>query len=314
MPDSKEIRVGIIGLDTSHAPAFAKLLNKPDNAEVEHCPVVAAYPHGSPDIESSVSRVPEYTAVFRELGVSIVDSIDALVEQVDAVLLETNDGRPHLKQVLPAVKAAKPVFIDKPIAGSLEDCLAIFEAAAHYQVPIFSSSSLRYTTSTQDLARGAFGSVLGCDTYGPCPLEQTHPDLFWYGIHGVETLFTIMGLGCQTVTRVSTEDTDMAVGTWDDGRLGSFRGIRSGKADYGGNAFTEDQIIALGPHEGYRPLVVQIVKFFRSGQVPVSREETVEIFAFMEAADESKRCGGVPVAIEDVLQKSRAKVEPMTFD
>lgn len=306
----KELRAGVIGLDTSHVIAFCKAFNDPDVKEdLAHCKVVAAYPKGSPDIESSTKRVPEYTAKVKELGVEIVDSIDELLKRVDVVLLETNDGRPHLEQVLPVLKAGKPVFIDKPIAGTLTDAVAIFDAAKKYNVPVFSSSSLRYSEGAQALRNGKVGDILGCEAYSPCHLEPTHPDFFWYGIHGVETLFTVMGTGCQSVCRAaSTADFDVAVGTWNNGRVGTFRGIRAekGASGYGGTAFGTKGIAPIGPYDGYRPLAVEIVKFFRTGVSPVSVEETLEIYAFMEAADESKRQGGIPVKLETVLEKARA--------
>lgn len=302
---NRNIRVGIIGLDTSHAIAFAKLLND-ENAppELSACRVVAAYPKGSPDIESSVSRVPGYTKDIKRLGVQIVPSIEALLEKVDAVLLETNDGRPHLEQIRPVLAAKKPVFIDKPVAGSLADAIAIYREAEAAGVPIFSSSSLRYTPGAQEIRHGEIGRVIGCDAYSPCALEATHPDLFWYGIHGVETLFTIMGTGCETVTRASTPGTDLVVGTWSDGRIGTFRGLREGKRGYGGTAFGEKENRSIGDYAGYRPLVVEIVKFFRTGKAPVEAKETLEIYAFMEAADESKRRGGTPVTVAEVIEKA----------
>lgn len=301
-----KLRVGVIGLDTSHCVAFTKLLNDPEAApEIAGCPVVAAYPKGSPDIQSSVSRVPGYTEEMKALGVEIVDSIDALIEKVDVVLLETNDGRPHLEQALPVLKAKKPVFIDKPIAGSLVDAVAIFAAAKEFGTPVFSSSSLRFAPGAQAIRNGEIGDVLGCDAYSPAPTEPTHPDLYWYGIHGVETLFTVMGAGCEEITRVHSPDMDVVVGRWSDGRLGTFRGIRKGKSGYGGTAFGSKAIQAVGPYGGYRPLVVEIVKFFRSGNPPVSEEETLQIYAFMSAADVSKENGGKPVKIADVLQEAR---------
>lgn len=308
--DAKPIRVGIIGLDTSHAPAFAKLLND-ENAspELANCRVVVAYPHGSADIESSVSRIPRYTEEVGGLGVEIVDSIDALIEQVDCVLLETNDGRPHLEQVFPVLRAGKPVFIDKPITASLEDAYAIFMLAKHFDTPVFSSSSLRFSEGVQAVRNGSVGRVTGCDSYSPCSLEATHPDLFWYGIHGVELLFTAMGAGCQSVVRTQTEGTDIVVGTWEDGRVGTFRGIRNGKSGYGGTAYGTDGISTLGKFDGYRPLVVEIVKFFRTGQVPVEPEETLDLYAFMAAADVSKEKGGVLVSIEAVKAEAMAQAE-----
>jgi hypothetical protein len=308
----KALRAGIIGLDTSHAVAFTEILNDPKAGEdVSGCRIVAAYPKGSPDIKSSTERVPAFTQKVIDLGVEIVGSIEELVQKVDVVFLETNDGRPHLEQVLPVLKAAKPVFIDKPIAGSLTDAVAIFDAARQYKTPVFSSSSLRYVSSAQAIRGGKIGEVKGCDAYSPCPLEDTHPDFFWYGIHGVETLFTVMGTGCESVTRVSTPAIDLAAGVWKGGRVGTFRGIRTteggGKADYGGTAFGTGGIQPLGTYEGYRPLVVEIVRFFRSGKPPVTAEETLEIYAFMEAADESKRQGGKPVTLESVLARARTE-------
>jgi len=304
--EPKVIRVGMIGLDTSHCLAFAKLLNmKDDKQYVPGCKLVGVYPKGSPDIQSSVTRVPKYTEEIQKYGVKIVDDLDELVAQVDAILLETNDGRPHLEQIIPALKAGLPVFIDKPIAGSLTDAVAIFELSRHYKTPLFSSSSLRYSTGAQALRNGSLGEITGCSTYSPASLEKTHPDLFWYGIHGVEMLFTVMGPGCKSITRAHSKDFDLVTGTWEDGRIGTFRGIRSGGSGYGGIAFGTKGISPVGKYDGYRPLAVEFVKFFQTREVPISEQETLEIYAFMEAADESKRQGGVPVTLESVLKKAR---------
>ena len=306
----KELRVGIIGLDTSHAIAFTKALNDPHaKPDIAHCRVVAAYPKGSPDIVSSTSRVPKYTKQVQAMGVEIVDSIPALLKKVDVVLLETNDGRPHLEQVLPVLKARKRVFIDKPIAGSLTDAVAIFAAARHYRVPIFSSSSLRYGRATQAVRHGSIGEIITCDTHSPCHLEKTHPDLFWYGIHGVESLFTVMGTGCVSVRRTeSNADRETVVGIWKGDRTATFHGYHKfpkGVSSYGGTAIGTKGKATVGKYDGYRPLVVQIVKFFRSGKPPVTADETLEVYAFMEAADESKRQKGKAVTLESVLDKAR---------
>lgn len=299
----KLIRIGIIGLDTSHVPAFTKEFNRTPASDpaLEGFQVVAAYPHGSADIESSVSRIPKYTKEVKELGVEVVDSIADLLDRVDVVLLETNDGRPHLEQALQVFRAGKPVFIDKPVASNLAEVVAIFRAAERFGVPMFSSSSLRYSEGPQAIRDGKYGEVLGCSSHSPCELEKSHVDLFWYGIHGVEMLYTCMGKGCQTVTHTSTDDFELAVGVWDDGRIGTFRGIRDGKSGYGGIAYGANEIGEIGSYDGYRPLVFQIGKFFRSHQSPIDPQETIELYAFMQAASDSKRAGGIPVKIADVM-------------
>lgn len=303
--EEKSRKIGMIGLDTSHCIAFTKALNSPNaGAEFSGYKVVAAYPFGSRDIASSVERIPGYTEEVKKLGVKIVHSLAELIAEADVVMLETNDGRLQLEQAIPVIKAGKPMFIDKPMTASLSEAIVIFEAAKKYKVPLFSCSSLRYITGMEEVISGKIGRVTGADTYSPAKLEKTHPDLFWYGIHGVETLFTAMGTGCKLVVRASSEDTDLVVGTWDDGRIGTFRGIRKGKADYGGTVFGEKGISVLGNYAGYNPLLVQIVNFFRTGVIPVREEETLQILAFMEAADLSKVSGGAPVAMESVLRKA----------
>lgn len=295
------IKIGIIGLDTSHAPAFAKYFNLTDKSG--NFRVVAAYPHGSKDIESSVSRIPKYTEEVKTYGVQIVDSIKNLLQMSDVVLLETNDGRLHKEQAFEVIDARKPVFIDKPIAASLSDVLAIYNKAKQMDVPVFSASSLRYMKTVQQVRyKNAIGNVLAADTFSPATLEPHHPDLFWYGIHGVEILFTVMGPGCESVTRFSEAHMDVVVGLWTDGRIGTFRGMRAGKHDYGGTAFGSNGNMVLGPFDGYDELAVKIAEFFTSKKSPVDDRETLEIYAFMEAADVSKRKGGVSVTLKDVMK------------
>jgi len=259
-----------------------------------------------PDNETSASRVGEYTRTLSEKwGVEIVNDIPALVAKVDAILLESVDGRPHLEQLKPVLAAKKPVYIDKPLAGSLKDAREIVRLVKESGVPCFSASSLRFWPTVAKL-KGAdsVGKILGVDAYSPCHLEAHHPDLYWYGVHGVETLFTLMGPGCETVTRVSTPGYDVVVGKWKDGRVGTFRGIREGAGGYGATVFGSKRIQASVPVDGslYKSLVEEIVRFFRTGKAPVSLDETLEIFTFMSAADESKKRGGQPVSLADLKE------------
>jgi predicted dehydrogenase len=217
-----------------------------------------------------------------------------MCKDVDAVLLESVDGRPHLAQVKPVLQAGKPVYIDKPMAASLKDVLEIFRLAREAKVPVFSASSLRYGKDTQAVRNGSIGKVTYAETYSPYHLEPHHPDLFWYSVHGVESLFTVMGPGCQTVQRQKTPDGKLeVVGTWSGGRKGIYREDEK----YRGLAKGEKGEAPVGSYDGYDPLVAAIMKFFQTGVAPVPPEETIEIMAFMEAADESKNQGGAPVKI-----------------
>lgn len=306
-----ELRIGMIGLDTSHCIEFTRRFN--DATDKNHVPggkVVAAFKGGSKDIEGSWSRVEGYTKQLQEkYGVKIVDTIEELCEQVDVVMLESVDGRPHLQQAIPVFKAKKTLFIDKPVAGTLADAIQIFRLAKENDVPCFSSSSLRYYPGLVELKNANVGEIKGAISTGPAHLEPHHPDLFWYGIHPTEALFTIMGTGCETVVRTATTDTDVVTGVWRGGKVGTLRGLRNAKEPYRVTLFGSKDVLDQKPGGDYTPFLKEVMKFFQTGVAPVSPAETIEIFAFMEAADESKRQGGCPVKISDVMKKAETTIK-----
>jgi predicted dehydrogenase len=310
------IRVGLIGLDTSHAVAFTELLN--DESRADHVPgarVVAAFKGGSPDIEASRSRIEKFTAEVRDTWhVELVDSIEALVQHVDAVLLTSVDGRVHLEQARPVIATGKPLFVDKPFTASVRDAIEIARLARERNAPVFSSSSLRFADDVQAIKKDPrLGRVLGAITWGPAELEPHHPDLFWYGVHAVEMLYTYMGPGCERLTRTSSEEADVVVGHWTDGRIGVVRGERGGSYAFGRAVFGPKAVLtepdpsvmrAIPPkRSSYYGLMTAIVEFFRTRQAPVPLDETIEIMAFMEAADLSKSRDGASVELAEVMPR-----------
>ena len=300
----KNMKIGIIGLDTSHSTAFTELINSgSDETFSKGFRVVAAYPYGSKTIQSSYKRIPEYIEKVKAHGVEIVSSIADLLDKVDCVLLETNDGRLHLEQAIEVFKAGKICYIDKPIGATLGEAIAIYEMAEKYNIPIFSFSALRFTHQNQKLRNDELGKILGADCYSPHKVEPTHPDFGFYGIHGVETLYTIMGTGCKSVNRMSSDRGDVVVGCWKDGRIGTFRGITKGPQIYGGTAFTSKGTVTVGGYQGYKALLKQILTFFQTRVAPISKEETIEIFTFMKASNMSKEQDGKIITLKEAYQK-----------
>lgn len=298
-----ETRIGIIGTDTSHVVAFTRVLNDPANPE--HIPgfrVTAAVKGGSTDIASSRTRVDGYADEIRtKWGAAIVPDIPSLDGMVDAVLLESSDGRVHLEQARQAIVLHKPMFIDKPLASTLEDAREIARLAAQAKVPWFSASALRFGDL---VASVKMPDAIGFSVWGPGPMEEHHAlDLSWYGVHAVEMIYALMGTGCETVTRMSggtaEAGTDVIVGRWKDGRIGTVRVIRP-TSGYGAVAFGPKAIRpgrADVPPFSYVQLLKQIVRFFETGVPPVSNAETLETLAFMDAAQRSKQSGGQPARL-----------------
>ncbi|MBI5283113.1 MAG: Gfo/Idh/MocA family oxidoreductase [Candidatus Solibacter usitatus] len=293
-----DLRLGIVGTDTSHAVAFTSLLNDPNHKD--HLPgarVVAAYKGGSADLKESSGRVDKFAAEIQsKYGVEIVPDIATLLAKVDAVLLESVDGRTHLAQFREIAKGRKPVFIDKPLASTLEDARAIAQLARQSGIPWFSSSSLRFGDAMAGLKIDGLNGVVA---WGPGPLESHHQlDLTWYGIHTVEILYALLGTGCDEVTRTYSDDAEVVTGKWRDGRVGTIR-LHRPYSSFGAAVFAPKTFKATEKaiDAGYANLVREIMKFFQTGKPPVSEAETLELFSFMDAAQRSRAVGGAPVKL-----------------
>ncbi len=293
-----DFRLGIVGTDTSHVIAFTENFNNPAAKDhVAGARVVAAYKGGSQDVESSRTRVDKYAEeLHAKWNIEIVPDIPALCSKVDGVLLESVDGRIHLAQAKQVIAAHKPLFIDKPLSATLEDAREIARLAKEAGVPWFSTSSLRFGETAQSLKSP---DNKGATVWGPGPTEPHHYlDLSWYAIHATELLYTLLGPGCEEVSRVSTPDADVVVGRWKDGRIGSVRALRP-YSEFGAVAYRAKEIVQSDPKakDDYTGLIREIVKFFETGKPPVANEETLEIFAFMDAAQRSKEAGGKPARL-----------------
>lgn len=300
------IKVGMIGLDTSHVVAFTDILNNPKHKDhVPGCRVVAAYKGGSPDLKISADRLEGFTQRLKEkYGVEIVDSIEALVSRVDAVLLESVDGRPHLEQVRPVFAAKKRVFIDKPLTASLKDAAEIARLSRESGTPFFSASSARFHSGIRKLKTDAeLGGILGCEVHSSVSTIPHHPELSFYGVHGIEAVFALMGPGWESLRRVDAPGVDVVVARWKDGRVATYRGIRKGASDFGATVYGEKAVKTTMTEPGgggYANLVREIVKFFQTGVSPVSPEEMVEVMGFIDAADVSKQRGGQEVRFSEL--------------
>ena len=304
----KDVKAGMVGLDTSHAAAFAGVFRKHPEWRVK---LVAAFPEASKDMpKASVARCPKYTETLRKQGVQIVASMDELLKLVDAVLIESVDGRPHLRQARPAFKAGKLVFIDKPFTAGLADAREILKLSKEANVPFFSSSCVRFQPEIAKFRTApGVGKLTKAQGSSPMHIERHHPDLFWYGIHGVEALYTVMGRGCVSVKREAGDALDITTGKWKDGRVGVFRGVRKGNYKPLVKVWGSDGEAESKGGYNYNGLCEAIAKFFQTGRAPIDPLETLEMVEFMMAAQLSKDRGGAEVTLEEV-RKLTGAAEP----
>lgn len=320
--DKAPVKVGVLGVDNYQCVEFAQMYNNPKAAgDLAGLKVVAAYPDTpSEDIEDSIKWLPMWQKQIAAQGVKIVGSIDELLKECDAVMIMNVDGRKHRAQAETVLKAGKRLFIGRPMAAKLEDVAAIFKVAEQTKTPVWSSSQHRYSPGFIGMKNhDEVGKVIGCDVYGGCPMHPSHPDLTWHALHSIETLYAIMGPGVETVSCVSTPTTELITATYPDGRVGTYRGIKKGAPKYSATVFGDKGVSIAGiyghgvpvkgvvptndEYMGYKGIGIEMAKFFKGGPAPVSPAETLEIFAFIDAAHASRQKNGAPVRIREILDK-----------
>ena len=298
-------RVGIVDWDTSHVVQFTMRLNHVGElAEDQYIDsdyrVVAGVP-GTSEI-TAPDRLAEYHDKLTGWGVEVVDSVEQLVDMVDVVCVESQSGYVHLDRARPFIEAGIPTYIDKPFVINVEDGLKIKELAAKHGVPIFSSSSLRYAPEVVEAQHDAegVGSVVGAFAYSPASLHDKNPGLAHYGIHGVETLYALMGPGCVELSCISEEGGEVSTGRWADGRVASIRGTRAGKHAYGYTVWGDKGVRSeyISTTYIYRELLKKIVQMWETGTPDLELDETIEIAAFIAAAWESANNGGNVTKLE----------------
>ena len=296
---TKDLRAGILGTDTSHVPAFTGQFQSHPEWKIK---VVAAFKGGSPDLPTSADRVEGFAKTIQEkYGVEIVGSIEELLQKVDVVLLESVDGRPHLAQATPVLKAGKRLFIDKPLAASLEDARRIVQLSKETGTPFFSCSSYRFHPDIPRLRDNpGVGKVTKVQGSSPFSKLEFHPDLYFYGIHGVEALYVVMGTGCVSVSRKIEGGADITTGKWKDGRLGIYYGPAQGEKVPVIRIWGTEGTAESTGSGGYEGLVRAIAEFFHTGKPPVDPAETIELFEFMTAAQRSKERSGAEVPLAEL--------------
>jgi hypothetical protein len=304
-----EMKLAMIGLDTSHCEAFTGLLN--NEAAPFHIPgarVTRAYPGGSQAFSLSRDRVAGYTDLLRDrFGVTMCGSPEEAAQGVDAILLESVDGRQHLEQFRVLAECGVPVFIDKPLACSYAEAAEIAAIAARKNIPVMTCSAIRMATGIAGLV-DASTPVNSAEAFGPISLLPDYPSYYWYGVHSVDVLFSYMGRGCREVRVVHTDSADLLVGSWADGRIGTVRGGQFPNLSFGCTLWTAGGVISgqlSSEAPTYAPMLAAVVEFFRTGQSPIDLAESVEIISFLDAAERSLQQGSEGV---DAISLERVDV------
>lgn len=328
------VKIGILGFDNYQAVEYVGFFNNPKaEGDLAGLRVVAAYPVTSADYPESAALTERWQKQMLSLyqnpadpkdavpPVEIVGSIDELLKRCDAVMIWSLDGRLHLQQATAVLTAKKRLFIGRPLAASLADALAILKLAEATQIPCWSCSQHRYSPGFIGMRNHPeVGRVLGCDVYGGYDVKACAADQFTRSLHSIETLYTIMGPGCVKVSSTSTPSVESITAVWNDGRVATYRGIKEGAVKYSATVFGDKGVSTAGiyghgvpvkgvvptddKYMGYGGLAIELARFFKTGEVPVKPAETLEIFALLQAAEDSRAQNGAVVTLKKLWDAS----------
>lgn len=286
------IKVGVIGLDTSHSIEFIRVMQAPDYPEADRVTgmkAVTCLRFETP--YQNKEGLDQRQKQLEAWGVKVTESFDEAAAGCDAYLLEINDGSYHLDYFRRLAGLGKPVFLDKPLAGSLDDGREILRLAGRHKTRVWSSSALPFSPALAE-ALEPFAAIRLAHVYGALGKAPAGDSLIWYGVHTFETLQRIMGPGAKSVTAHESASETVAIVDYGEGRQGLVECV-AGCYVYGGRAHGSDKkegkmrVKSFVLPAAYPPLVRAIAAFFAGGPAPVPLETTFEGLAMMAAARQS---------------------------
>lgn len=299
------MKIGIIGFDTGHSYVLPKKIKEfcEKNPEYRDCITFEFGWPGAPETAIHKDMLEKFYQEVAEQGIKTEKNIDKLIKESDGFLLESVNGYTHCELAEKILPTKKPVFIDKPLANTIEDAARIVKLAEKYGTPCWSGSSLRFEPETLKVVNETAGNR-EADLYGAADYFENGRGFFYYGIHIAEMLLTIMGTGVEKVQTCWSENCEVITGFWKDGRTGILRGQRVPRpSERGGIVHGGDGKSCAFKATGdfYMALAEKLVKFFLKSEVPVKLNETLEIIAFLEAAVRSKEANGRIINLKDIL-------------
>ncbi len=293
------VRLGVVGVDSSHLPAFTSRLHALTDAGEGRCRVTTMFDPGEHFLPEK--DVEGWKTEARQMGVADAKSMDALLDQVDGVLVLSVNGHEHLAHATPALRRGLPTYIDKPLTCSPAEADRLAGIVRETGARCYSASSLRFAKELEDVAKLP-GEVVAVDVVGPGELNDAMAGLYFYGVHSVELADAILGPGVEAVRASSTPDRDLADLRYADGRLARIRLERRGGYAFGATVHTTQTLhsFVVDFEPVYARLIAGMSRFFEGAEPPVSLDRIVENIKTMAAGNQSLTTNGDWVKLTDV--------------
>lgn len=311
------MRIGAIGIDSSHLPEFTKRIKGMRVEGKTSCEVTHFWDPGNHEwqhpegVARSAQDVESWRKTTLELGAKQVGSLDELLKSVDGVMVLNINGHRHLELAIGPIARGMPTYIDKPLTCSLDQARALLAMTRQYKARCYSASSLRFITEIPKLDAEKLGKIVAIDAFGNGELLDMMPDLWHYGCHSIEMVDAIFkwsgqGPGVKRVSSVATGNATTGYHLVDldyhDGRIARIRLDRNGAWAFGatvhGSKGVQQFVVDFAPV--YTRLVEGMARFFEGGAAPVDLRDIVENVAVMEAGNRSIQQDGAWISVPTI--------------
>jgi predicted dehydrogenase len=295
------LSIGIVGSDNSHALAFASLLN---NEQLAGDDARATCIWGAE--KGRTQEVAAKANIDRTVA-----SPEDMIGLVDAIFVEDRHGGLHAEHALPFLERGIPVFVDKPLACSLEDCGRIIAAANANNTFVTSFSSLRTCASTTALAEqvAGIGRIRSCQFAGPCDFESIYGGPYFYATHTVEISLRLVGEDVRSISAVRSGNMVAANVIWANDTLGTYTFIGDAEPHFHATLFGTHGMVSgeiLPNHEGYRTACGLVLEGLTTGKRPLTDEELVRPIAIVQAMEQSLAKNGATIEIAPLIAAALA--------
>ena len=273
---------------------MAARLNDPANPN--HIPggrIVMALPGGN-----SEAHLQHASVLQDKFGVRIVEATTDFANAVDAIMLLNGEETRQISLVLEIMPLGKPLYIEPPVAITLEGVVSILAAAEKVHIPLFSACSI--SPSTTDGSTAADAAIV------TAPMGSLEAALFSpSSLAAVESLFDVMGPDCEVVQALRAGPSSTLVGGWSGDRQGTLVALHALPPESAvhvtssSGATIED--VPARTITDLSQLLRAVIDFFATGTPPVSARQTLAVHAFLQAAYVSEQTDGRPVKLSEVL-------------
>lgn len=269
------MRIGIIGIDSSHSAIVAKAVNLDGRYKGVEITCVCGDSAAETEAFANTCNVS-----------SIIDNPSHVIGSIDAVMIMHRHPERHYQAAIPFIKAGVPVFIDKPMTTSTTEARSILNLAKRHRTPIASFSVLPLQPGFATLKSRLSSSdrIISADIFGPCDINDQSGGVFYYGIHSVALALKLLGYDITHIDLLKQEH-DVATLFASGGQTVRIHLINDWTQPFTVMIKTATQtlhqVIALGP-DYFLPGLDQIIHMFKTGREPEEHKHIAEMISVLE--------------------------------